>query len=57
MIETYLSERGFKNEADGQALIAPGATLALSILLVMKDLSTRAEVASGSAEQGEQEDH
>lgn len=49
VIKTYLSERGFKNEADAQALIAPGATLVLSILWVMKDLSTGAEVASRSA--------
>ena len=49
VIKTYLSERGFKNEADGQALIAPGATFVLSILWVMKDLSTGAEVASRSA--------
>ncbi len=49
VIKTYLSERGFKNEADAQALIAPGATLVLSILWVMKDLSTGAEVASRPA--------
>lgn len=49
VIKTYLSERGFKNEGDSQALIAPGATLVLSILWVMKDLSTGAEMASRSA--------
>lgn len=49
VIKTYLSERGFKNEADVQALIAPSATLELSILWVMKDLSTGSEVASRSA--------
>jgi len=49
VIKTHFSERGFKNEADAQALIAPGATLVLSILWVMKDLSTGAEVASRSA--------
>jgi len=49
VIKTYLWERGFKNEANAQALIAPGATLVLLILWVIKDLSTGAEVASRPA--------
>lgn len=49
IIKSYLSERGFENEADCQALIMPDATLVLSILWVMEDLSTGAEVAFRSA--------
>jgi len=52
VIKTYLSERGFKNEADAQALIAPGATLVLSILWVMKDLSTGQKWHLDPLEQG-----